>query len=76
MWKICSCVVGEALEGEGEKGELSDLLGCREGVELVFFRQEFLCPEVGMFLHSSEIDFFLHSERALDFSDGEDGGAL
>ncbi len=36
---FCSCVVGEALEGKGEKGELSDLLGCREGVELVLFCQ-------------------------------------
>ena len=72
----CHCVVGEALQGEGAEGEFSYLLSCREGVELVFVSQEFLCPEVGMFLHSSEIDFFLHSERALDFSDGEDGGAL
>jgi hypothetical protein len=54
----CSCVVGEALEGEGEEGELPYLLGCRERVELVFFSQEFLCPEVGMFLHSREVDFF------------------
>ena len=54
----CHCVVGEALQGECEEGEFSYLLSCREEVELVFVSQEFLCPEVGMFLHSREVDFF------------------
>jgi hypothetical protein len=71
----CHCVVGEALQGECEEGEFSYLLSCREGVELVFVSQEFLCPEVGMFLHSSEVDLFLHSKRALNFSNSRDGGA-